>query len=203
MVANLESRVRTGWWEPAAARDKKRMSGTRLTITTGGTAVAGETAWANLLAERHEIVAERERLRTGDAELVHGGLTVVVERKCVEDWAKNHETFVAERARLCAMRSDACVPMVLMHGVRPPCDDSMVCSYGGMTGKRLPRDAARDAAAAVLAAGAPVRHHALLRGRRAGAALGQAAARLLPQGRSLGSGSIRVHTGSIRGPCGV
>ena len=91
----------------------------------------GENTLAALLLERGARV-QRAALKTGDIAIKHDGWTVLIERKSVNDLAAgiaHPSRFIhSQRARLAGevLENDKTIALVLINGVRPPCDSTFV-----------------------------------------------------------------------------
>jgi len=93
-----------------------------------------------LLLEERGLEVHRTALKTGDVALVYGKITILVERKSVSDLAggiAHPSRFIhSQRQRLAGEMADNpnTFALVLVHGVRPTCDDVRM-GYGPLTGK--------------------------------------------------------------------
>ena len=93
-----------------------------------------------LLLEERGLEVHRTALKTGDVALVYGKITILVERKSVSDLAggiAHPSRFIhSQRHRLAGEMADNpnTFALVLVHGVRPTCDDARM-GYGPLTGK--------------------------------------------------------------------
>ena len=92
-----------------------------------------------LLLEERGLTVSRASLKTGDVAISNGNKTILVERKTVADLASGIDfpsRFIkSQRIRLVSeMENPNTIAIVLVHGVRPPFDDSRI-GYGKITGQ--------------------------------------------------------------------